>query len=100
MTKTRICYSGSILPGVKYSGVKYSVLKYSCTSVANGRHLHDVARAADARDARLFTNVTRCQKAAHQPHVAERTGACQLCSSAMLGEELCFRHTTILGSRR
>jgi hypothetical protein len=24
--------------------------------------------------------------------------ACQLCSSAMLGEELCFRHTTILGS--
>ncbi len=42
----------------------------------------------------------RCQRAAHQPDVPQRTGACQLCSSAMLGEELCFRHTTILGSRR
>ena len=60
----------------------------------------DVARAANAREARLFTNVMRGQRAAHQPDVPQRTGACQLCSSAMLGEELCFRHTTILGSRR
>ena len=42
----------------------------------------------------------RCQRAAHQTNNPSRTGACQLCSSAMLGEELCFRHTTILGSRR
>jgi hypothetical protein len=37
---------------------------------------------------------------AHQPDVLRRSGACQLCSSALLGEELCFRHTTILGSCR
>ena len=40
----------------------------------------------------------RGQKAAHQHDVLRRTGACQLCSSALLGEELCFRRTTILGS--
>ena len=38
--------------------------------------------------------------AAHQPDVSRRSGACQFCSSALLGEELCFRHTTILGSCR
>jgi hypothetical protein len=51
-------------------------LKYSCTAVANGRHLHDVARAADARDAMLFTNIMRGQRAAHQPDVPQRIGAC------------------------
>ena len=80
--------------------MKYSVLNTAVAAALTVRDLHDVARASDARDARLFTNVMRCQKAAHQPDVPERTGACQLCSSAMLGEELCFRHTTILGSRR
>ena len=60
----------------------------------------DVARAANAREARLFTNVMRGQKAAHHHDIFQRTGACKLCSSALLGEELCFRHTTILGSCR
>ena len=61
------------------------------------RDLHDVARAADAREARLFQNAMRGQKDAHQPDVPWQYGACQLCSSALLGEELCFRYTTILG---
>jgi hypothetical protein len=38
--------------------------------------------------------------AAHQPDVLRRSGACQLCSFSLLGEVLCFRHTTILGSCR
>ena len=64
------------------------------------RDHRDVARAANAREARLCTNVMRGQKAAHQPDVLPQTGACQLCSFALLGEALCFRHTTILGSCR
>ena len=80
--------------------MKYSVLNTAVAAASTVRDLDDAARAADARDARLFTNVMRGQRAAHQPDVLQRTGACQLCSSAMLGEELCFRHTTILGSRR
>jgi hypothetical protein len=36
--------------------------------------------------------------AAHQLDVLRRSGACQLCSFALLGEELGFRYTTILGS--
>ena len=35
--------------------------------------------------------------AAHQPDVLRRSRACQLCSSVLLGGELCFLHTTILG---
>ena len=42
----------------------------------------------------------RGQKAAHHHDVLQRTGVCQLCSFALLGEALCFRHTTILGSSR
>ena len=80
--------------------MKYSVLNTAVAAASTVRDLHDAARAADARDARLFTNVMRGLGAAHQPDVFQRTGACQLCSSAMLGEELCFRHTTILGSSR
>ena len=58
--------------------------------------LHDIARAVDGGEERPLKNVMRGQRAAHQPDVSQRTGACQLCSSAMLGEELCFRHTTII----
>jgi hypothetical protein len=62
------------------------------------RDLRGVARAADAREARLLRTSCAVTRAAHQPDVLRRSGACQLCSAALLGEELCFRHTTILGS--
>ena len=75
-------------------------LLHAAKSSSCHRDHRDVARAAKSREATLFTNVMRDQKAAHHHDVLQRIGACQLCSSALLGEELCFRHTTILGSCR
>ena len=48
-----------------------------------GRDTHEVARAANARDATLFTNVMCGQRDAHQHDVRRRSEACQLCSSAV-----------------